>query len=181
MATRYVALLRGINSGRNPVTKMDALKLVFEDSGMRNVKTLLNSGNVIFDAHRTSETALIKKLEPVLTKALRFNVAAIIRTHEQIADVVDAQPFQKFRMSDASRPNVTFLKGTPSKEAIAALGTGGDGYRIVRILDRAICSVVDLSTSRTPDLMRVMDKTFGKDITTRTWSTVERLLMACES
>lgn len=181
MATRYVALLRGINSGRNPVTKMDALKAVFEACGMRNVKTLLNSGNVIFDADRTNESALIRKLEPPLTKGLRYNVSAIIRTHEQIATLVKAQPFKKASLTEMSRPNVTFLKVAPDKATITALGDGGAGYRIARVFEREICSVVDMSSASTPDLMRVLEKALGKEITTRTWNTVERVLRACDA
>jgi uncharacterized protein (DUF1697 family) len=51
----YVAFLRGINSGRNPTIKMDLLKKAFEELGLENVKTVIASGNVIFDAEPTKE------------------------------------------------------------------------------------------------------------------------------
>jgi uncharacterized protein (DUF1697 family) len=180
---RYIALLRGINSGRNPVTKMTDLKAAFEKSGFRNVKTLLASGNVIFDADRTNEAALIKKLEPILSKALGFNVSVLVRTSDDLERLVKAKPYKGVTLTEYSRPNVTFLKQVPDATAVRSLGKGGKGYSITAVVDRAICTVIDLSgESTTPDLMRVLEKTFGKEqCTTRTWNTVERLVKAAQT
>ena len=56
----------------------------------------------------------------------------------------------------------------------------GKGYEVLGILERAVCSIVDLSGASSPDLMRVLDQEFGNEVTTRGWPTVERVLRALE-
>jgi hypothetical protein len=65
---------------------------------------------------------------------------------------------------------VTFLKH-PTEVALGDTGP----FTVVAFGDRALCSVVDLGRARTPDLMAWVERTFGKELTTRTWRTVQRL------
>ena len=157
---------------------MADLKKAFERCGYSNVKTILASGNVVFDAERATEASLIQQLEPALTKALRYDVKVVVRTVADVQRLFDSQPFKKIKVTPQTRTFVTFLKDEPSTAAMRALGKGGNGYTIVRVADRAVCSVVDLSVTRTPDLMAVVEKAFGKGVTTRSWNTVARILKA---
>ena len=71
---------------------------------------------------------------------------------------------------------MTFLKHEPDVELEVPYTADDGDYTIVAAEERVICSVVDLTGSRTPDLMRWLEKLFGKEITTRTWKTVHRIL-----
>ncbi|MGQ0639502.1 MAG: DUF1697 domain-containing protein [Gemmatimonadaceae bacterium] len=177
---RYVALLRGINSGRNPVTKMADLKAAFKRAGFQNVTTVIASGNVIFDAARTTEKALVKKLEPILSNALKFNVSVVVMTLTDLEHLVETQPFKGMTLGAHDRPHVTFLKKAPEAAAVHAVAKGAKGCVITAVVDRAVCTVVDFSAT-TPDLMRVLDKSLGKDVTTRSWKTVERVVKAAKA
>lgn len=173
---QYVALLRGINSGQNPVVKMDQLRRVFESLGFDRVRTILASGNVLFETDKTSEKGLIRRLEGPLSDALGFDVAAIVRTSGDIQRLVDARPFQGIAISAQTKPYVTFLPETPAHAL--TFPYRAKGSTILGLIDRAVCSVVDLSGATTPDLMRLLEKEFGKKITTRSWNTVERIQSA---
>ena len=61
--TRYVAFLRGINSGRNPALGMDRLRRIFEDLGFQDVRTVIASGNVLFETGAADQRALEERVE----------------------------------------------------------------------------------------------------------------------
>lgn len=89
---RYIALLRGINVGGHNV-KMDRLRALFEELGLRDVATFIASGNVIFTAPDTDERALRARIEEHLEGALGYATPALIRTVDEIAAVAKYQPF----------------------------------------------------------------------------------------
>ena len=88
---RYVALLRGINVGGR-VIKMTELKACFEKAGFKNVTTLLQTGNVVFDASG-SAAGLKDKIESQLTKAFNYPAKVQVVTLEDLKKIVVANPF----------------------------------------------------------------------------------------
>jgi len=170
--TQYVAFPRGINAG-HPM-KMAELKAVFESLGYERVRTVLASGNVLFETKRTGEAKLIAEIEEALSKRFRARIPVTIRTTAELERLVAAVPFAKVLDNATTRRFVTFLKRKPRRRSLPK----SEGYEVVAIVDRAVYSVVDLSGASSPDLMRVLDREFGKEVTTRTWNTVERVLRA---
>jgi uncharacterized protein (DUF1697 family) len=171
---RHVAFLRGINVGGRQIVKMDALRGVFETLGFLDVRTILASGNVLFEADRASEGSLARKIEAALSTAFGLDLKVLIRTREELQRLADARPFAGVRMTPDVRTFVTFLRDAPREPGPLP---SGEGFRVVAVMDRAVLTVVDLS-SMTTDLMRLLEKTFGREITTRSWTTVERILRA---
>lgn len=155
--TTYVALLRGIMP-MNPNMKGDKLKGVFESLGFTNVATVIASGNVVFQTNSTNVAALEKKIETALPKQLDFKSTTIIRSQNELQALVKKNPFKGVK---DERPNyliVTFFKDRKKE----------------------LCTVVDMSGEKTPDFMRDVEKKHGKEITTRTWKTVHRILKKME-
>jgi uncharacterized protein (DUF1697 family) len=172
----YVALLRGIRPG-NPNMRNDKLRKVFENLGFDNVRTVISSGNVLFDSSSTAVRSLESRIEEALPDQLGFNSSTIIRSKRQLQALVDLDPFNRFEHTKTTHLNVTFLKRKPRKTDWTFPHSPKDaGYTILAIHDRAICSVIDLTSAKTPDLMGRVDREFGKENTTRTFKTVERLL-----
>jgi uncharacterized protein (DUF1697 family) len=172
--TKYVAFLRGINSGGNQTVRMEVLRKTFEALGFENVKTILASGNVIFETDTLDEKALEDGIEEVLHGVIGFGSTVIIRSIENIQHLAASHPFGGSTPNPNNKFYVTFLQGKP--ETKLTFPVTGKGYTIVGIFDGAIYSVVDLSRAKTPDLMQVLDKEFGKGNTTRSWNTIERIL-----
>src|SRR5215469_16108408 len=108
-SVRYVALLRGINLGGHKQVRMEDLRRLLESMGFLNVKTVLNSGNVVFDARETSKTALVKRIEEALTKTFGHEIPVILRKLCEIQELVDSNPFEKVRVTPDTRLYVTFL------------------------------------------------------------------------
>ena len=175
--TRYVALLRGI-APTNPNMRNDKLRSVFEKLGFENVKTVISSGNVIFESPSRSAAKLEETIEKALPEHLGFTSTTILRSQGQIKRLVDQNPFKGMEHSQKSSLNVTFLKKKRKIDIKFPYQVENRDYTLRRMYAGAICSVIDLTSAKTPDLMVWLEKQFGKEITTRTWKTVERILKA---
>lgn len=170
----FVAFLRGVNVGGNKKVPMADLKRAFEKNGYTNVKTLLASGNVVFNAPQTKPAQLVKELEHLIKQKFGFDVPVITRTMEEIKELVDAAPFKKIKVTKDTRLYVTFLpEGSKAKITRAPKDANFD---IHTAMDDCICSVVTVSASHgTLDLMDFLDAEFGKKVTIRNWNTVEKI------
>ena len=175
--SRYIALLRGI-APTNPSMRNDKLRGVFEKLGFENVKTVISSGNVIFESPSRSVKELEDRIEKALPQELGFNSTTIIRSQKQLQQLVDKNPFRGMEHSQTSSLNVTFLKKKRKIDLNFPYRVENRDYTLLGIYDGAICSVIDLTSVKTPDLMVWLEKQFGKEITTRTWKTVGRILKA---
>ena len=173
--TKYVALLRGI-APLNPNMRNDKLRGVFEELGFANVKTVISSGNVVFESPSRNIKKLEETIEKALPEQLGFTSTTIIRSKDQLQKLVDNNPFKGMEHSQKSSLNVTFLKNKTSTDTKFPYNVDNRDYILLGMYDGAICSVIDLTSSKTPDLMLWLEKKFGKEITTRTWKTVERIL-----
>ena len=169
---KYVALLRGIGP-MNPNMRNEKLRGVFENLGFGNVQTVISSGNVVFESDQQDVGEMEARIEEAWPEQLGFRSTTIIRTSEQIHDLVARNPFGDRPDTPASNLQVTFLKREP--DANLELPADAGGFTIVAVEDRAICSALDLTGAGTPDLMRRLEKLLGKEITTRTWKTVHRI------
>ena len=173
--TKYVALLRGIGP-LNPNMRNDKLRGVFGKLGFANVKTVISSGNVVFESPSRNVRKLEGSIEKALPEELGFKSTTIIRSRSQLQQLVDKNPFKGMEHSQKSSLNVTFLKHKTKISIEFPHKVDNRAYTLLGMHDGAICSVVDLTSSKTPDLMIRLEKKFGKEITTRTWKTVERIL-----
>lgn len=156
----------------------DKLRGVFEKLGFANVRTVISSGNVIFESPSRSVRKLEESVENAFPKELGFKSITIIRSQKQIQKLVAQSPFRGMEHSQKSNLNVTFLKKKKRPDIKFPYKVDDRDYELLGMYDGAICSVIDLTSAKTPDLMLWLEKQFGKEITTRTWKTVERILKA---
>ena len=170
---RYVALLRGV-SPQN--AKMPALKACFEQLGFTDVKTLLSSGNVVFStASRQSAAALVKTIEAGMAAQLPRGFPVLLRTQAHLAALVKADPFAHARLPANAKRVVTFLAQPP--QANVTLPDELDGARILAVRGSEVFTAY-VPSARGPVFMSLIEKTFGKDLTTRTWDTVRKCAAA---
>ncbi|OLC89338.1 MAG: hypothetical protein AUG85_02080 [Gemmatimonadetes bacterium 13_1_20CM_4_66_11] len=151
---------------------MPALKAAFEAAGFTDVKTVLGSGNVVFDARSSSEQLLQQKAEAAMQDRLGKAFMTIVRSIEQLRKVLATDPYKPFNVSPKAKRIVTFLRGRPT--AKIKLPVELDGARILALKDGEIFSAY-LPNPKGPVFMTLIDKTFGKDVTTRTWDTVAKV------
>ena len=180
--TTYVAFLRGINVGGNKPIRMADLQKAFESLRFTNVKTVLASGNVLFDAPPSRPAALTAAIEKKLKQAFGTEIPVLVRTLKELQRLAESEPFRGVAVTPQTRLYVTFLTEKPASKLKIPYASPDRGFRILRVTACEVCSVVILTPQHgTLDLMGFLEKEFGKRITTRNWNTVLRLLKAKES
>jgi uncharacterized protein (DUF1697 family) len=151
--TTYSAFLRGIMP-TNPNMRNEKLRKVFEAVGFSDVQTVITSGNVIFTCQSKNIAQMEQLLEKALTLQLGIKSAVFIRSQKDLNALLKKHPFKKLQHSPASYLLVTFLKKKPHE----------------------LFNIVDLTKNKTPDIMRLIEKEHGKEVTSRTWKTVQRIV-----
>jgi uncharacterized protein (DUF1697 family) len=172
---KYVALLRGI-APTNPSMRNENLRRVLEELGFANVRTVISSGNVLFESEITDTAKLEATMEAAWREKLGFTSTTIIRSLDNLKELTAAEPFAGYEHGPKTSLNVTFLKYAQDHRRPPE----GRGFSIVATYNREICSIVDTTAAKTPDFMAKAEKMYGKQITTRTWKTVERTIKACD-
>lgn len=169
---RYVAFLRGVS----PMNcKMPQLKRSFEQAGFAEVKTILSSGNVAFDARKATEATLRRKAEAAMQEHLGRSFLAIVRPTEALQELLEADPFAGVKLPAGAKRVVTFLAKPPAKSLQLPIEL--DGARILAMQGQEVFTA-DLPQPGNPVFMNLIEKTFGKDVTTRTWDTVAKCAAA---
>ncbi len=165
---QYTAFLRGVSPMN---ASMPALKQAFEAAGFTDVRTLLSSGNVVFTARAAAEAALQRKAETAMVKHLGQAFLTIIRRVEALRELLASDPYRGFKLLPRTKRVVTFLLRPP--RADVELPIRLEEARILRVIGREVYSVY-VPDPRGPDFMRLIERTFGKEVTTRTWETVTK-------
>jgi uncharacterized protein (DUF1697 family) len=177
-SVRYVLFLRGINVGGNKKVPMATLKKMLEQMGFENVKTLLNSGNVAFDGPKTAPDTLVAAIEKEFAKTFGFTSDCIIRTRDELVALRKADPFKGIKVDADTRLYVTFLGDRKKQHSLKLPWKSPDAdYRILKAADGEVISMLRVNkNTRSVDAMAVLEEEFGKNVTTRNWNTVEKLL-----
>lgn len=178
---QYVALLRGINVGGNNLIKMPALKACFEDQGFQNVRTYIQSGNVLFFTDQSDADRLTAEIEKALTQTFKgYEARLALRSTSQMKATVSNVPEGYGSQPDIYRCDVLFLKAplTPQeviesihpREGVDWAFTGPEAVYFQRLDARA-------TQSR---LSRVVSMPIYQNMTIRNWNTTTRLLRMME-
>jgi uncharacterized protein (DUF1697 family) len=171
----YVAFLRGINNIGGNTIKMGTLKEEFESFGFKNVKTVLASGNVIFGAEKKNELKLSQEISLKLEKSLGRKTTVIIRSMDSLRALYDKNPFGKIKTRSNTKNCITFVPD-PNKR-LSRPNT--EHFTILSTSNGAICATFLWSEENgTREFMQLMEKEYGKDVTTRFWNTIIRIIKA---
>lgn len=174
---RGVALLRGINlNGRNALS-MPALKGMVEDAGGRDVVTYIASGNVVFTMPQAKYATLHDVLEARILKDTAMKVPIVLRTHQQLVQVMERNPF--LQKPPAERQlYVMFLSSTPTKAQAASLDpqrSPGDEF----VVDGDVVYLALRTAADTKITNAWIDKALTTTSTSRNLNTTRKLLELC--
>lgn len=166
--TSYVAFLRGVSPMN---AKMPELKACFESAGFTGVRTILSSGNVVFNARSSKITTLESKAEKAMQAGLGRSFVTFVRSTEDLQSLVASKPFAKFNLRANSKQVITFLR-EPAEVKLKVPVERDDASILEIIGSEVLCAYVP--GPKGPTFMGLLERTFGKDITTRTLQTVRK-------
>lgn len=172
---KYVAFLRGINVGGKNKIKMETLREVCSAIGFENVKTYINSGNIIFETSKTDDKKLAEKIEKAIEKEFGLNIKTIVRSIGEIENIVENNPFDGQFENDKDL-HVFFLDEEMPTEKAELLLSNNNENEMYFVRNREIFCLLKIS---------VLDSLMGKDYigkklkvsaTARNWRTVNKVL-----
>jgi uncharacterized protein (DUF1697 family) len=176
----YAAMLRGINVGGNKKIKMDKLRSSFEALGLEQVKTYIQSGNVVFKTTKISPLALSRKLEERILGDFGFSVSVISRTADEIGNTIANNPFFNQPGIDPERLHVAFLSQAPVPTALKKLSD------LTLAPDRSLCPGKEVylyfpnGVSGSSLWKHPLDRVLSVEATMRNWKTVNALHQMCQ-
>ena len=179
---KYVALLRGINvSGKNMI-KMETLRATFESLGFEDVKSYINSGNLIFNVgsqHVSKglafEKELSTKIHDAIQKDFGFDISVIVRTMAEIEKIVAWDPF-KGQFESHKDVHVFFLNDHLTDEQAALLIAQGNENELFAISGRHVACLLKIHITDSAVGKGFIDKKLKVAATGRNWRAVNKLL-----
>ena len=169
---RYIAFLRGVSPMN---AKMPELKSCFEAEGFGDVRTLLSSGNVVFNARSSPMALLERRAETAMQARLGRSFDTIIRSAKFLQEFVESDPFAEFDIGPTEKRVVTFLRS--AAELNIKLPVERDGASILKFTGSEALAVYAPGPTG-PLFMGLIERTFGKNVTTRTLETVRKCAWA---
>jgi uncharacterized protein (DUF1697 family) len=171
---RRIALLRGINLGPRNRIAMPALREALAEAGYGDVRTYVQSGNVVLDSDEAPD-ALERELEALISRAFELEIPVIVRTGEELGEVVARNPLAEVA-NDPKRYQVSFLGAPLDPARIEELNAvAADSERLVAA-ERELYAWHPDGVARSKLWARLAGKGLKVKSTARNWTTVEALL-----
>lgn len=171
----YISLLRGINvSGQKKILMKD-LQALYESLHLRDVKTYIQSGNVIFTSSIKDISKLTLSIENAIKISYGFSVEVFINTPQDFSHVIENNPYVKATNENINRLYVTFLSEKPDRQAVKNLDNVQIGNDEFTLINKEIYLCCNSGYSKSKLSNTFFEKKIGIPATTRNWKTVNKL------
>lgn len=176
----YAALLRGINVGGNKTIAMAGLREMIVAIGLQNPRTLLQSGNLVFETKAQPAAKLEKMLERATAEKLKVECSYLVRTKDEWARIVAANPYAAMAKDDPSHLAVTFCREVPGTGALETLGGEIRGEEQLTAVGRELFVCYPHGMGESKLAIALSKNKLGTICTARNWNTVLKIGMAME-
>lgn len=177
----YIALLRGINVSGQKIIKMDLLASLFTELKLTNVRTYIQSGNVIFESNSNDRIKLSQRIRLHLKIKLEMDIPVILRTSEELERIVQFDPFPNRIMPGKSMLYISFLENQAPENSSALLQNMENKNEFLVLQEQEVYSLIRKDTT---DKIRftnmVLEKAMQQAATTRNINTVQKLVVLCK-
>lgn len=174
--TTYISILRGINVGGKKLIKMDALRTMLESLNFKNIRTYVQSGNVIFTIENTDVKELAVKISNIIEKEFQFVVPVIVLTKETLKEIIDQNPFAKDTDKEMSNMYVTFLADKTNEYVEINIKDNLQVGEVIYFASNAVYLYLPNGYSETKLNNNFLEKKLKVVATTRNWKTTKELL-----
>lgn len=170
----YIAMLRGINVSGQKMIKMADLVALLSELDFKNIRTYIQSGNLIFEYPETDQKELAKQIEHKILQQYKFDVPVIIRNRKELLKIVEKNPFIK-RNEDINKLHATFLDDEPDLEIVKKFKETTIDSDEFEVMGKEVFLVCKNGYGKTKLTNGYFEKKFKTHATTRNWKTVIKL------
>ncbi len=171
----YFAFLKGINVGGHNIIKMAELKAMFDSLGFKNVRTFIQSGNVVFESADKAK-AIKKKIETAIKKSFGFDICVVIRSKPEMDKIIQEYPFSKVKNHTECKITVGFLEAEPSIALIKELRAFNTVNEIFEVKGNSLYHLTRGNFSDSIFFKKnIVEKTLKIICTARNWNTINRI------
>ena len=171
----FAAMLRAINVGGQKRLRMETLREIFAGLGFTNIRTYVQSGNVVFQSGEQDRSLLVGRIEASIEQTCGFPVQVFVRQAQELKRILAGNPFLDNRNEDPSKLHVTFLYQSPPETRWSKLIPPGDILDELAIGELAIYLFCPTGYAKTRLSNSFFERRLGMPVTTRNWNTVNAL------
>ena len=169
---KYIAFLRAVNVGGHNKIKMEDLKNLLISLRYKNVQTVIQSGNVIFETSDKNIKSITGKIENKLNGFMKKEIKVFVRTHSELAKIVKENPFGKTKADDELKTYVFFFYEEPAdKIKIPFVSASGD-VSVIKKIDLQLFIIVKKIPGKDSSPYDFIEKNFRVSVTARNWNVV---------
>ena len=175
--TTYISILRGINVSGQKKIRMEDLKALYETLSFRDVTTYIQSGNIIFTTSINIKiSAIAEKIEQAIEGKYHFHVPVIIRTTDEMHQVLSSNPFLNEEGINREKLHVTFLEELPQSTKVIAIKESDFSPDRFRIIGKEVYLYCPGGYGNTKLSNTFFEKKLHVKATTRNWKSVGKLV-----
>lgn len=178
--TVVISMLRGVNLAAHRRIKMDALRALYESLGLRDPKTYVQSGNVVFGTEERDVARLARRIEEGIERTFGFRSDVINRTASELREVIARNPFAARDGIHPSKLIVNFLAGDPGQDARDKVASIKTDPEELHIDGRELYIYFPAGMGRSKLPMAAIERTLKIPGTSRNWNSVTKLLEMAE-
>jgi len=171
----YIALLRGVNLAGHKMVAMADLRAMLEALGFTEVRSLLQSGNLVFQGRAQASASLERKLEQEAQRRLDLETDFHVRTAAEWQTIIKRNPFAAAARQDPGHLLMMCFKEAPAAKDVKALQAAIKGREVVRAVGRQAYFIYPDGVGTSRLTTALIDKTLGLRGTARNWNTVLKL------
>jgi uncharacterized protein (DUF1697 family) len=172
----FISILRGINVSGHNIIKMGELAEMYRSLGFDNVRTYLQSGNVVFDAAPSSdEISCAEEIINGIKEKFMIDIPVLVKCQEEMKRIASVNPFIKNKNPEIEKLHVTFLAEIPDYERVMLLKNKDFGGERFEIIGREVFLYCPDGYGRARLNNNFFEKTLHCNATTRNWKTVKAL------
>jgi uncharacterized protein (DUF1697 family) len=177
----YISILRGINVSGHKMIKMDDLSKLYESLGFENIKSYIQSGNVVFQSDILDTTLLANQINDSIQNKYGFEVPVIVLNQSDWKIIAENNPFLERKGIDETKLHVTFLSQKPEVDLFEKLKDGNYKDDEFLVVDKSVYLYCPNGYGLTKLSNTFFENKLKVSATTRNWKTVNELLNIAEN
>ncbi len=177
----FIALLRAVNVSGYNIIRMEKLRQIFESAGFKNVRTYIQSGNIIFDSSVQKPEKLRSKIENLLLENIGKEIITIIKSKDDWNSLIENNPFAEAELGKNLKLYITFLAEKPAQQLIDLIPSFNSNIEKYHLTDNNLYCLISKNIGKPIYSTGFVEKKLKVPATSRDWNTILKIQTMLEN